>query len=279
MFAQERNALKFRGKEFDFIKNKRFRIVILGDSISYGQGVYPYSLRYSDQVEKQMNISFPEPGVEVINLGTCGHDLPQHIHLLHFVKALHPDFVLYQWFINDMDIMGRKHETMAPRLINNHYLHKTLMNNSSLYFFVQKGWYNFLQRRRKILTYEQHMKGLYADENAIGTQKSNKALLQLLDGIKNFGVPYGIVLFPNAAYKIKDYPFAYIHTRIMKICTNYGIPCLDLQSAYSSFDDHLEKLWVNQLDPHPSVLAHTIAAKNIMNYFGKRWQQLAVLKH
>ncbi|MDP3478361.1 MAG: GDSL-type esterase/lipase family protein [Desulfoprunum sp.] len=275
LFANERNSYKYRGKEFELKKGRKFRIVVIGDSITFGQGVYPYPLRYTDLVEQRMDAAFPGQSFEVINLGACGHDLPEHIRSLPFVEGLHPDFILYQWFINDMDFMGQVKDVIAPELLSNHYWHSKLQKNSALYYFVQRGWRQLYLSYGKIKGFDQHIRGLFVDENSLSTNKSNERLAQLLDGIKDIGVPSGIVLFPHAAYPIQGYPFAFMHERIMKICENRNIPCLDLRGAYSSFDDHLEKLWANKLDPHPSALAHDIAAKGIIDFFGSRWQEQA----
>ncbi len=276
LFVKERNSHKFRGKEFGIKKNKEFRIVVIGDSITYGQGVYPYTARYSDLIEKRMNTALSNQGVEVINLGVCGQDLPQHIRMLPLVKNLRPDFVLYQWFINDMDFMGQVAEIKAPRLLNNRYLHTKLLDNSALYYLLQSGWRRLLIHRGVIKEYDRHVIDLFADDNSLATKNSNARLLQLLDGIKGLGVPYGVVLFPHAAYPINEYPFAFMHERIKKICANRDIPCLDLRKAYSPFDDRLEKLWANRLDPHPSALANDIAAGELVDFFGSDWRQKTI---
>lgn len=276
LFARETNSHSFRGKEFETDKNKKFRVVVVGDSITYGQGVYPYTLRYTDIIEQQINAAFPGQDFEIINLGICGQNLPQYIRFLPYVKDLHPDFILYQWFINDMESSGNTAEIVAPGLLPNRYVHAKLLNNSAFYYLIQRGWRQLFLRRGKIKEYDQHIIGLFADENSQTAIKANDRLVQLLDGIKSIGVPYGVVLFPHAAYPTKKYPFAFMHERILKVCETRGISCLDLRPQYSSFDDHLERLWANRLDPHPSALAHGIAAKAIFASFGPVWEKQAV---
>lgn len=276
LFVKERNSLKFRGKEFALKKDKKFRIVVIGDSITYGQGGYPYTLRYTDQLELRLNATLPEQGVEVINLGVCGQDLPQHIRILPLVKELHPDFVLYQWFINDMDFMSQVAAVKAPRLLKNRQWHTKLLNTSALYCLLQNGWRQLIIHRGMIKEYDRHIIDLFADGNSSPATTANTRLVQLLDRIAGMGVPYGVVLFPHAAYPIQGYPFAFMHERIMKICADRGIPCLDLRKEYAAFDDHLESLWANRLDPHPSALAHEIAAKRLIDFYGSTWRQQEV---
>jgi lysophospholipase L1-like esterase len=276
LFSKETNSHKFRGKEFQIDKGKKFRIVVMGDSITYGQGVYPSTLRYTDILEQKMNAAFPGQEFEIINLGVCGNNLPEHIRMLPLVKDLHPDFILYQWFINDMEFNAKISEIMAPGLISSRYWHEKLLNNSALYFLIQKGWRQLFVKEGKIKEYDKYINDLFADNNSQGSKTVNERLIQLLDGIKAVGVPYGIVLFPHAAFKIQNHPFAFMHERIMKVCEARGIPCIDLRQQYSSYDNHLEQLWANRLDPHPSAVAHGIAAKAIFESFSPAWQKQAL---
>ncbi len=129
-----------------------------------------------------------------------------------------------------------------------------------------------LIRQGKIKNYDQHIQDILANDNAPATQKSNKLLLKLFDGIEEIGVPFGVALFPHHAYETNKYPFAFMHERVLKICESRNIPCLDLRKAFSPFDDNLKSLWANQLDPHPSALSHDIAATEIFEFFGHKWQ-------
>lgn len=273
LYADERNTLKLRGKQFRIGKHDNYRIAVLGDSITYAQGVYPYTLRFTDLVEKKLKTLFPKTGIEVINLGIAGHNLPQHIRYLHFVRALHPDFVLYQWFINDMDIAGKRSETVAPRLISSDYWHLKLTNKSALYFIVQRGWEQWHRARGNIKSYDRYIGDLYGDDNAVFAKQSTARLIELLDGIKNIGVPYGVVLFPHSGFPIKANPFDFMHERVMAICEKRNLPCLDLREAYASFDDRLENLWANRFDRHPNAMAHGIAAGKIFDFFAPSWRK------
>lgn len=277
-FASERNSQKFRGKDFHLDGSGKFRIVVIGDSITYGQGVYPYTLRYTDLTEKMLNAAFPDQPMEVINLGICGQDLPEHIRFLYYVKQLHPDFVLYQWFINDMDFSGPIGEMMAPRLVKNRHWHEWLIDHSAIYFLLQRGWQQVCLKNGRIKSYDQHIIDLFKNDNSPASNKAGTRLVQLLEGIKAIGKPCGVVLFPHAAFPIHNYPFAFMHERIARLCSDQKTPCLDLRATYASFDNQLPSLWANRFDPHPSALAHDLAAKSIVAFFGPTWRQLATEK-
>jgi len=264
LFLAEENGFRYRGKGFGKKQPGIYRVVVLGDSISYGQGVYPYTLRYSDLIQKQVK----QPNLEVVNISMCGMNLPDYLKLLPFLKALRPDFVIYQWFINDMEVESNSSLFTAPPLLGNGYWHKLLMNNSALYFMLQRGWTSLLVRQGKILSYEKYIKDSYTDANSSQSVASSEMLKQLFARIEGLNIPFAVVLFPHAGYPIKDYPFAFMHERIQKICQNNDIPCLDLRQAYAPYDKNLQSLWANKLDQHPSALAHKIAAEQILQFLG-----------
>ena len=275
LFANELNSHKFRGKDFQWSADRKCRIVVMGDSITYGQGVYPHTLRYTELAEQRLNAAYPDTAFEVINLGICGQNVPDHIRFLHFVRQLHPDFILYQWFINDMDFMSSPADMMPPRLVKSRYADEELNNHSALYFLVQKGWQQLCVKNGRVKSYDRHIVDLLGDESAPAARTANTRLSELIDGIKAIGKPGAVVLFPHAAFPIDRHPFAFMHERVARICRQMDIPCLDLRQDYAPYDNRLPALWANKYDPHPGPLAQDIAAKSIISRFGAIWHKQA----
>lgn len=50
-----------------------------------------------------------------------------------------------------------------------------------LFYFVQRGWRQLYLSYGKIKGFDQHIRGLFVDENSLSTNKSNERLAQLLD--------------------------------------------------------------------------------------------------
>ena len=76
----------------------RFRIMVVGDSLTYGQGIDAY-WAYPAQLERALA---PDFRVEVLNLGVRGH-ASEHVldDLRRFVPELAPDLVVYGVCPND----------------------------------------------------------------------------------------------------------------------------------------------------------------------------------
>ena len=84
MFASEKNKLGYRGRNFNVIPSDRFRVVVMGDSFSWGRGLFPYTKRFPEVLEKKFNEKYGRE-IEVINLGVSGLNLHNYFKFVSFV--------------------------------------------------------------------------------------------------------------------------------------------------------------------------------------------------
>ena len=93
------NGDGFRERSFSVTKPAgTYRIVVLGDSFTFGNGLEANE-RYSDRLQAWL-----PHGYEVLNFGAPGANTPQHLYTLRArVLPADPDFVLLQWFVNDIE--------------------------------------------------------------------------------------------------------------------------------------------------------------------------------
>lgn len=277
-FAKEKNALGIRGKHFDLIGKHALRVVVMGDSFTYGQGVYPYDKRFPEQAAVLFSKKYPGVDVEFVNVGVCGADLPQYNkNILNFITALHPDFVLYQWFINDMDAAPDFIHT--PHMIANQKLHHFLTENSVLYFVLQRGWKQLRTTLGQKQTYHEYLAEKFADSESAPSLAARKALNMLLEQLDSKNIAHGIVLFPDFSSRQSEYKLAFLHEQVLKVCKDRQVDCLDLRDAYSKYDGNIQSLWANIFDHHPSALAHRVAAEKIVDFFGEIWKKMTLRRY
>lgn len=102
--AYEINAAGFRGASYPRSKAAEvFRIVLVGDSVSFGYGV-ALEETFADQLEARLRSGFATPRFEVLNLGVSGYNPYTESELVRGVGlAYHPDLVLVQFCINDLN--------------------------------------------------------------------------------------------------------------------------------------------------------------------------------
>lgn len=138
------DANEFRRTEpFPDKQYGKFRIIALGDSLTYGEGVDEQDA-YPRLIEKELGKSFP---VEVLNLGVRGNQSEDTVNVLKaFLPALKPDLVLYGVCLNDFlpSRLGEYENNMAysvplPRKIKAFFIKHTLVGE-----FLDTRYNNFL---------------------------------------------------------------------------------------------------------------------------------------
>ena len=270
LFAAEENGFRLRGKQFKEIADERYRLLVSGDSFTWGQGVYPAEKRFTDRLDVLLSTPRHDPGIEVVNVGICGFNLPNHYKFLHFIDAVHPDYVLYQWFINDMTIHPDYAQYKVSHLIKNKMIHTFLWKHSALYYLLQRGYGSLQRKNGTKKTYEQYLQDSMSDPASKLTIDAKTLLEKLIDHYKKKNTDFGIVLFPTFVGPMDSYSMDFLHDQVLDVCREKDIQCLDLREAYRTFDN--KSLWANVFDPHPGILAHKIAADEIYKAFGPYWQ-------
>ena len=97
------NSHGFRDREFTEKKGDRFRIIAIGDSITFGSRLSPPSVLYPKQLERLLQSRPSTSQVEVLNFGVTGYDVVNDVEHLR-VRALkfQPDIVLLGFCVNDI---------------------------------------------------------------------------------------------------------------------------------------------------------------------------------
>lgn len=91
----EINSKKLRGKEYDYQRNEKKRVLVLGDSFAWGFGVQ-LKERFTELIESR------NTGIEIINAAVAGYSSDQQ--LLYFQNEGYkykPDVVLLLFYEND----------------------------------------------------------------------------------------------------------------------------------------------------------------------------------
>lgn len=97
------NSLGFRGPEISIPKpGNSFRIIVLGDSYTFGQGVAESEI-YTSLLGKKLSARYQGKRIEVINLGVMGVPAIYEMNLLHRLGSLlEPDFFMIGFVSNDV---------------------------------------------------------------------------------------------------------------------------------------------------------------------------------
>jgi lysophospholipase L1-like esterase len=257
----------FRERPFSMAKAAgTYRIVVLGDSFTFGNGLEAAD-RYSDRLQQFLSGTF-----EVLNFGTPGANTPQHLHTLRSrVLPADPDFVLLQWFINDIEGDSVEGRPVIRPLIPTLAIHNWLQAHSALYTVANMRWGEIQVTSGVAGSYPDYLQVRAGDPNSADARRDADTLKKIIAETRGQGRGIGIVLFPDPGPDMGDsYPFAYLHDRVMAVCRETNIPCLDLRKDYAAVSDR-RSLWVSPFDHHPSAKANEIAAVKILETFRRYW--------
>jgi len=98
-----KNRLGFRSREVGPKPPGAFRIMVLGDSMTWGAGIAA-GQRYTDILEQRLNAEFQTHKVEVHNFGVSGGPMILHARLLQsYIGLVQPDLIVVGFCYNDAD--------------------------------------------------------------------------------------------------------------------------------------------------------------------------------
>lgn len=93
------NSSGFREEELYPKKEGEYLVLIIGDSVVYGQGLLK-NQRFSEKLEKKLSDISP---TRVLNLGECGTNIYQHYdRAIKYDKMLNPDLIVFGYTWNDL---------------------------------------------------------------------------------------------------------------------------------------------------------------------------------
>jgi lysophospholipase L1-like esterase len=261
------NSLGFREGPIGPKDPDQFRIAIIGDSFSWGQGLQERE-RFSNLLDAQLG-----PRYEVLNFGMPGHTMPEHVDELEPVLKLKPDFVLLQLYINNFETPGMRRPSAYPLLPA--HLNARLTEASLVYQLLADRWAQLQESLGLVDSYARYLARHLRDPNSPDSREAFGKLRQFISLTRAAGVPTGAVLFPatdSMGPNGLDYPFGFIHDRVQAICAEERIVFVDLLAPFARAGDP-HSLWVSPFDAHPNALANQRAAAEILDAFGESWRR------
>jgi hypothetical protein len=118
------------------------RLMIVGDSISYGLGVRDWRQTWPELLASELE-RHGRPH-EVAVFAFPGQDITQHVNVMReWDTRVAPDVFIYQWYVNDIEAIS--HRPDLARAWQRWPLHETLRDRSYLYFVLDHRLAQFLR--------------------------------------------------------------------------------------------------------------------------------------
>lgn len=251
------NSHGFRTREYTVRRPPdRFRVVVIGDSLTWGQGVRLEDT-YPVRLEAELDDALDSTGLraEVIALGVCGSRLIDNvIRLRAHAETLAPDLVVLQYFPNDVE-------------------YRTSYRRPELLAKLESGP-SILQAVRDVLERDRYWEQLAAmvDPASLGWRLFAEGVASVAAWRDERGVPVLVAAFPPSDIRpdggnfdryaglerfraVLDPPLAELR--------RVGLPVENLEHVFAR-EAGRTYLCVSPDDGHPNALAHDIAARALM---------------
>ncbi|MDH3211643.1 MAG: SGNH/GDSL hydrolase family protein [Myxococcales bacterium] len=230
------------------------RIVLLGDSFAFGEGVrveHTLGARLQESVNEDSGTA-----TEVLTLAAGGWGTRDEINYLERAGiGFEPDLVIVVYVLNDaeyaggLDLWGRFRQQYENRRLQSSYLAS----------YVYAG---FARRR---------LARAYIDDLVVRSRKQRgdwaASFGDLARGrriAESAGARFAVAIFPFLYELDAGYPFRPLHEMVAQFCTWNGIRVIDLFDAFEGHSD--TDLWVHPSDQHPNEDGHRIAADALADF-------------
>lgn len=216
------------------------RIVVIGDSFTYGFGVLEEDT-FESKLEEMWRLE--NQNIEVLNAAKPAAALPEYRKILdEKVSELKPDVLIVG--INLNDIMTFNTSLIIENVSKNY--NWTLRKYSRLIDF-----YCYTMERRA--SSEENIKTILSTL----TPDRLESLVQFTKYLKSFSEKHNsrlYVIVHPVFFNLENYPFTHVHEKINQILSSENIPFHDFLNEFKGKKS--EDYWITKNDQHPNELAH-----------------------
>jgi lysophospholipase L1-like esterase len=240
-----------------------YRIVVLGDSTTAGNGVSNLDAVYTKRLEKLLNTpTNTSVHHEVLNMGVGGYHTLQEVETLR-VKGLkyNPDMVLVTFCVNDFDLHsdGGVYSSLLNRekKLTEYYnanIYEKLLRISRLAFVI----YHRLNRSFPTTHDSMYVK------NILKGQTTVRAGLSLLSKLQQeHGFVAIVVILPAFKARFDEYNVMHIHEDVFHAAEGLsGITVIDLLQRFARVDNNADKFSFDGV--HMNEYGHNVMAKILL---------------
>jgi hypothetical protein len=260
-FLPDREESRDRGEA----ASDPLRIAVIGDSFTKGVGVQTYD-RYADRLGWLFNLNSDTRPVMVRVFDNAGTSTYQQMSLLEEALAWKAELVILGVTLNDTEDHSRSREIARRRariLPSPPPRWLTFWRTGSLLY---TRW-SAASSRRKFTEYYRWL----IDEEYSGWKRFRKAVSVMKGMCDRQGATLVAVIFPLMSHDLREgrYPFVESHERMAAPFREEGVPVVDLLKPFTGMSPSRMQA-IPAIDPHPSEIAHRIAAEAVFETLIRR---------
>jgi lysophospholipase L1-like esterase len=209
------NAQGHRDFPHELTKDRdKFRILVLGDSMTMGQGVEKMQDTYPKKLEVYLNRDLEQPRFEVINTAFPGWNTDTHLRDLYLNGFnFQPDMVFLGYYHNDIP---RPDFLKCGEKVSD----TTFLKNSKLYQFVQL-------RLTNLQANQGFVECINKTYNSLGWEMEEVYLDMITRALKIRNIKFMIGVLPLMHQLEKNYPVQIVHDKMKQYCKERAVDCID----------------------------------------------------
>lgn len=245
------------------------RILFQGDSITWGQGIKNEELLFPARLLDKLRSK--NPAIEGAVLAEPGREIDGHLAQLEkWGPEIEPDVIIYQWFINDMDLDKSQRPRSRGRIWQDLFFHRRLRASSYLWFL--SDYRLDLALPSGTVSYQQYINETFSP-GSLGWVRFTKLFRAWAATAKQLTPRVVVALYPLIVSEIRFFNF---HARLAELCAEEGVVPVDLAPLMEEFKGDYTKAFAAPFDAHPSALAHERIATALDETIRALWPDLLV---
>lgn len=264
----KRNSLGLRDRDYpDTTPSNSTRVLILGDSFTFGSGVIDDSVIFPELLEKRLCAELAPKGetVEILNGGIRGSLTHEWVDLLKRMEtAFRPDVVLVVFFLRDGTLTGSNQGFFSP--VRKEIEARNAVSGLYRHSYLVRMCRDKQDRRYLSAKYSSALNESYFGSGSQTQEWENAKgnILQIKAISEKMGAKIGLVVFPVLVELNSDYPFRRICDEVVQFSLTNNIPTHNLLPSFMGMNG--PDLWVSAYDQHPNAAGHEVAARSIQPF-------------
>lgn len=255
------NSLGHRDHEFSRTKPAdTFRILVVGDSLTYGQGIEKLDDLYTEILEKRLNQEDGRKRFEVLNVSERGYNVQDYLDVMRDKGLTYdPDLIVIGFYINDIEASDRNRPEFRFLPYRVHWFFSRL---SFFYHYAYTGLNQLLVGRR-YLKYRLH----YTNPESEDWKRFTPLWKELLSLGQEKGIRTAVMILPLTSFLNDEHPFISAYDNVAALSKACGAEVLNIFPFLKGLKP--KDLEVGLTDGHPNEAAHRIFAQAFYDFLMK----------
>jgi hypothetical protein len=246
------NELGLRDRNLENKKNGELRILLLGDSVTFGWGV-PLETTFGRKLEILLTAKLGHP-VRTVNSGVGGYNTVQeHAFIRTSINFIEPDIVILLYVRNDIDSNNQPFDPWSQLALQGKTppeIIRILLGESWLY---RLGVFALKYSRPRGLT--------SLDKNTRGFRESMNALSSMATFCLERNARFVVFFYRSKRESLSS---IVLLSEISSIGNRYGFPVVDIGKWWGRVD--MRSVTNSVVDSHPNERGHEILAVGMADF-------------